>query len=174
MTPHGTIAGSVLDADGELLAHVQVQLLRSQYVKGRKLLATTNSASTNDLGEYLWAGLIPGKYYVYAEDLEGLPPASEAREEYVPAYYPAATTAAGAIPLDVAAGAQVRGVDMVLRKAPTVTAKGRDVVELSDTQGSPSVSFSAQIGHDNSAAGVWRFPPAKSTRPVNPSGVLLV
>ena len=103
-----------------------------------------------------------------------MPPASEAREEYVPAYYPAATTAAGAIPLEVAAGAQMRGVDMVLRKAPTVRTKGRVVVELSATQGSPSVNFSAQIGHDNSAAGVWRYHAAKSTRPVNPTGERLV
>src|SRR5437016_2703324 len=36
LTPHGVIAGRVLDADGEPLAGAQVQLLRSQYVNGKK------------------------------------------------------------------------------------------------------------------------------------------
>jgi 5-hydroxyisourate hydrolase-like protein (transthyretin family) len=166
LTPHGVIAGTVLDADGEPLAQVQVQLLRSQYVKGKKVLATTNTASTNDLGEYRWAGLTPGKYYVYAEDFRGLPPASESKEEYVPVYYPGVANAAGAIPVEVAPGANVRGVDLMLRKAPTATVKGRVVIDLPDAYGTPAVRFSLETGHDNSAAGSWHVPSAR----VNASG----
>lgn len=161
LTPHGVIAGTVLDADGEPLAHVQVQLLRAQYVRGKKILATTNTASTNDLGEYRWAGLTPGKYYVYAENFEELPPSSETKEEYVPVYYPGVANAAGAIPVEVAPGANIRGVDLMLRKASTAMVKGRVVVELPNARGIPDVRFYSQPGHDNSAVGTWHTPVAK-------------
>jgi hypothetical protein len=49
----------------------------------------------------------------------------------------------------------------VLRKAPTATVKGRVVIELPDAHGPLDVRFSAQTGHDNSAVGTWRTPPAK-------------
>lgn len=64
LPPHGVIAGRIFDMDGEPLASAQVQLLRPRYVHGKKVLTTTRNAFTNDLGEYRWAGLEPGKYYV--------------------------------------------------------------------------------------------------------------
>ena len=166
LSPHGVVSGRVLDADGEPLAGAQVQLLRSQYVNGKKTLSTTNTAYTNDLGEYRWAGLTPGKYWIYTENFEGLPPSFVAKEEYVPLYYPGATDAAGAVPFDVAAGAQVRAGDMILRKAPTATVTGRVVVQLPDARGIPSVRFYARVGHNNFAAGSFHSPMAK----VNPAG----
>jgi protocatechuate 3,4-dioxygenase beta subunit len=160
LVPHGVIAGRVLDTDGEPMARVQIQLLRSQYVNGKKLLTTTNTTYTNDLGEYRWPGLTPGKYYIYAENVEGLPPATVANEEYVPVYYPDATNTAEAIPVEVTAGLQVRPMDMVLRKAPTSTVKGRVVIELPDAHGIPSVRCFPKAGHNNSSAGSFRFPSA--------------
>ena len=161
LTPQGVITGRILDADGEALERVQVQLLRSQYVNGRKVLSTTDSGYTNDLGEYRYIGLPPGKYYIYAENFASAPPTSVAEEGYVPIYYPGARETAGAVPVDVAAGAQVRLADMMLRKARTATVKGRVVVEVPDTRGIPSVRLSPRVGHDNRAAGTFRSPSAK-------------
>jgi hypothetical protein len=161
LTPHGVIAGRVLDADGEPLAGAQIQLLRSQYVNGRKTLSTTNTVFTNDLGEYRYAGLTPGKYYVYAEDFAGAPPTSVSEEDYVPVYYPGARDTAGAVPVDVAAGAQVRTVDMILRKARTAIVKGRVVVELPDARGIPSVRLFPRVEHNSRAASTFRGPAAK-------------
>jgi hypothetical protein len=161
LTPQGVITGRILDADGEALERVQVQLLRSQYVNGRKVLSTTDSGYTNDLGEYRYIGLTPGKYYIYAENFASVPPTSVAEEDYVPVYYPGARGAAGAVSFDVVAGAQVRAADMMLRKVPTATVKGRVVVEAPDVRGIPSVSFSPPIEHNNRAAGSFRLHSAK-------------
>jgi 5-hydroxyisourate hydrolase-like protein (transthyretin family) len=161
LTPGGVIAGHVLDADGEPVATAQVQLLRSHYVNGKKVLSTTTTAQTNDLGEYRWSGLAPGKYYIYVDSLEGLPPASAAGEEYVPVYYPGATNIASSIPLDVTAGAQVRVMDIMLHKAPTAIVKGKVLIEVPDAHGTPEVMLEPQIGHDNSAATSHRVFPAK-------------
>lgn len=156
LTPQGVIAGRVLDREGEPMERVQVQLLRSRYVNGKKLLSATKTASTNDLGEYRFAGLTPGRYYIYAADLNGsAPPSSVVTEEYVPAYFPNATDSAGAMPLEVAAGTQVRA-DMVLRKERTVTVKGRVVVEVAGTSGAPAVRVSRWNGHDEATVSTWR------------------
>ena len=161
LTPGGVIAGRVVDADGEPLATAQVQLLRPHYVNGKKALSTTNTAQANDLGEYRWSGLAPGKYYIYVENLDSLPPASAAKEEYVPVYYPGDVSIAGSIPIDVTAGAQVRAMDMIMRKAPTATVKGRVLIEVPDAHGTPEVMLEPQIGHDNSAATSHRVFSAK-------------
>jgi len=161
LTPQGVITGRVLDADGEPLERVQVQLLRSQYVNGRKVLSTTHSGFTNDLGEYRYAGLTPGKYYIYAENFAGVPPTSVSEEDYVPVYYPSARDIAGAVPVDVAAGAQVRAVDMMLRKARTATVKGRVVVELPGARSIPSVRLFPRVEHNNRAASTSLSSPAK-------------
>ena len=120
-----------------------------------------NTAFTNDLGPNTVGRPPSGKCYIYAENFEGLPPASVAKEEYVPVYYPDATNVTAAIPLDVAAGTQVRAGDMILHKAPTATVKGRVAIELPDAHGTPSVSFFPKAGHNNSAAGSFRAPSAK-------------
>ena len=66
LTPQGVIAGRVLDEDGEPVANVDVQVLRQQYMQGRKQMARTGGATTNDLGEYRVFGLPPGRYFVSA------------------------------------------------------------------------------------------------------------
>ncbi len=151
LTPHGVIAGRVLDVDGEPSPFAQVQLLRSQYVKGKKVVSTMSTIHANDLGEYRLPGLAPGKYYIYAANSEGLPPTTLAAEEYVGVYYPGVTEIVGAIPFDVAAGAQLQAADLMLHKARTVIAKGRVVVELADASGIPSVRFFPRGGHEQSA-----------------------
>ena len=67
LTPHGVIAGRVLDEEGEPVSNANVQVLRQQYMQGRKELVRTGGGSTNDLGEYRVFGLPPGRYFVSAE-----------------------------------------------------------------------------------------------------------
>ena len=161
LTPYGVLTGRILDADGEAVVNAQVQFLRSQYVNGKKVLATTTTDSTNDLGEYRAYGLKPGKYNIYAQDLFGPPTLSGDKEQYVPVYYPGVSDLAGAFPIDVAGGAQLSAGDIMLRKAQTVTAKGKVVVELTETTGLPTVTFTRQIGHSTGAVGSFRTAPAK-------------
>ena len=143
LVPQCVITGRILDADGEPLAGAKVQLLRFRYRNGKKVLSTTNSAFTNDLGEYRWSGLTPGKYNIYAENFGEAPPSFVAAESYVPAYYPGVTDPAGAVALEVTAGTQMRAGDTVLPRARTATLKGRVAVNLSDAGGVPSVRLFA-------------------------------
>jgi protocatechuate 3,4-dioxygenase beta subunit len=161
LTPYGVLTGRILDADREAVVNAQVQFVRSQYVNGKKALAATTTASTNDLGEYRVFGLKPGKYYIYAQDFFGPPTLSGDKEQYVPVYYPGVSDLAGAVPIDVPAGAQASAGDMMLRKALTVTAKGKVVVELTETTGLPTVTFNRQIGHSTVAVGSFRTAHAK-------------
>jgi carboxypeptidase family protein len=170
LTPQGVVTGRILDVDGEPLANVQVQFLRSRYVNGRKGFAIAMPASTNDIGEYRLAGLAPGRYYIYAEYSGPLPPGSAPREEYVPVYYPGSTDVAGAAPLEVAAGSQVRAADLMVQKARTVTVKGRVAVDLPGAEGVPTVRFSSHVGHDISGASSFRVPAAQ----VNRSGEFVI
>lgn len=157
LTPHGVIAGHVLDADGEAVPRASVQILSSRYVNGKKMLSTVSLVSTNDLGEYRCAGLAPGKYYVYAQDDLERPRATSAmKEEYVPVYYPGATDSAGASPVLLTVGAQAAGIDMLLRRAPTSTVRGHVVMALAGVRGTPTVTFVPRVDHDTAAVGTHR------------------
>src|ERR1035437_6989626 len=155
LTPYGVLTGRIVDADGEAVPGAQVQLLRSKYVNGKKVLALEKGAYTNDLGEYRMAGLVPGRDYVYAQEFEGPPTVTGSKEQYVPVYYPGSTDVTGAAPVDVGAGAEARVGNLMLRKTSTVTVKGKVIVELTGTSGVPFVMFAPAIGHNNQGIGSY-------------------
>ena len=130
LTPHGVISGRVLDEDGDPAASMMVQLLKPSYTGGRKQLTTAGTGQTNDLGEYRIFGLAPGRYYVTAGSLIAaslsVDRSAEARpeEDYVATYYPGVTDPASATPVDVAAGVQIRGIDISIAKRRTVHITG--------------------------------------------------
>jgi len=67
MVQPATIAGRVLDADGEPLGHVLVIALDSQYRSGgRRILNVEQVMSTDERGEYRLHWLVPGPHYVAA------------------------------------------------------------------------------------------------------------
>jgi protocatechuate 3,4-dioxygenase beta subunit len=131
LTPHGVIAGRVLDEDGDPMAGMMVQLLKPGYSGGKKQLSTAGSGSTNDLGEYRIFGLAPGKYYVTAgAAISGslsVDRSAVARpeEDHVATYYPGVTDAASATPVDVAAGVVMHGIDIAVAKRRTVHIMGK-------------------------------------------------
>jgi protocatechuate 3,4-dioxygenase beta subunit len=165
LQPHAVISGRVLDADGEPLERAQVQLLQSRYMNGRKVLSTSATTHTNDLGDFRWSGLVAGRYYLYVASLESTPPGSISTEEYMPAYYPDTIDSASATPFDVGAGAHIRVPDLVLRKARTVTIRGRVAVEIGGATGPPAVRLSVRNGHDDSGAHSHRILPAAFLTP---------
>ena len=65
MTPTAVIAGHVFDR-GRPVRRVVVRALKQQYSEGRRLLAVTGYAETDDRGEYRISGLAPGFYLVGA------------------------------------------------------------------------------------------------------------
>jgi len=135
MTPHGVIAGRVVDEDGEAVAGVQVQAMQYRYPQGRKRLMIADNATTNDLGEYRLYGLAPGRYYVSAAPQRSYGPRAATQgpvEEHVTTWYPNTQDAAAASPVEVAAGSQLRGIDLSLAKRRTYRVRGK----VTDASGS--------------------------------------
>jgi protocatechuate 3,4-dioxygenase beta subunit len=136
LTPHGIIAGHMLDEDGGPLQGVQIQLLRMTYARGRKQLQQYNGSNSNDLGEYRISGIQPGKYYLCAiyrgrlnimmmdgNSMVTNGPALE-QEDYVPTFYPGVTDIAAALPMELKPGQQLQGINLKLTKVYTVSIKG--------------------------------------------------
>ena len=136
LTPHGVIAGHMLDEDGDPLQGVQIQLLRMTYNRGHKQLQQYNGSNSNDLGEYRISGIQPGKYYLCATyrgrmngimmdggfSVAGGPP--QQQEDYAPTFYPGVTDFAAAAPMDMKPGQQLQGINLKLTKIHTVSVKG--------------------------------------------------
>ncbi len=130
LTPHGIVAGRVLDEDGDPVPNVNIQMLRSAYMRGKKQWVPAGGSNTNDLGEYRVFGLAPGRYVASATYrpngfmLESVQGGGDS-EGYAPTYYPGASTPESATSIEVTAGAQLRGMDIRLAKTKTVHIRGR-------------------------------------------------
>jgi protocatechuate 3,4-dioxygenase beta subunit len=155
MTPQGVIAGKVLDADGDPVISAQIQAMRSAYSRGRKQLQPAGGTTTNDLGEFRIASLAPGRYYISAsdrrqpignQDRPGRP--GEVQEGSITTYYPNVAGASSAVPVDVAAGAEMRGIDIRLLRGKIFTVRGKAAVE-SAMPGSAVVTLSRKDDGSN-------------------------
>lgn len=138
MTPQGVVTGKVKFDDAEPAANVAVQLYRSYYDRGHHGYATAASARTDDRGEYRVHGLEPGTYYVAA--LYQAPPrppgaAEQTRTDalgnplpelsYAVTFFPQVQKMSDAVPVNVAAGDEVGGIDIFLTLVHTVHIRGR-------------------------------------------------
>jgi hypothetical protein len=136
LTPQGVISGRVLDEDGEPLDDVSVQPMVFKYQRGRRQLVPVAGEPTNDLGEFRLHNLGPGKYILGASrnqhnmiggqerivgSARGAPSADEG---YVTTYYPSAISPSNANEVEIAPGAQVRGINITLARTRTVRIKG--------------------------------------------------
>ena len=134
LTPQAVIMGRIRDDEGEPVANAQLALQSYRYISGRKQLMSSplgGGNTTNDLGEYRLFGVAPGKYYVsvtpmpvgqmFAVDRSA---SAGPEEDYVPSYYPGTVDPSAASQLDVPAGGQLSGIDLVLSKGRTVHVKG--------------------------------------------------
>jgi protocatechuate 3,4-dioxygenase beta subunit len=128
MTPHSVITGRVLDDEGEPVVGADVQVSTLGYSQGTKVLSRTGGATTNDLGEYRVFGLPAGKYYVSAAFRSNL--AAAGSEDFATTYYPRTTDPSAAVPLQVPAGAQMRGIDMALARVRTVAVRGKVACDI--------------------------------------------
>lgn len=143
MTPQSVLAGHVFDEDGDPVQSVNIEVWHYTYPRGRRQITQAQNGITNDLGEFRIASLSPGRYFVSATARRGALQAllqggrggraggrggrtsagggrggpEEVIEDYVTTYYPNLTEPANAVPLDLVAGSEVRGIDIRLLKA---------------------------------------------------------
>ena len=147
LTPQGIIAGRVLDDEGEPVSGLMVMPMHSAYVNGHKQLVPVMNGmptQTNDLGEYRLSGLAPGRYYVHstAHKLVDIQTGGEKAEDkepqeaLIPVFFPNAPDAASASQVEVGAGAEVRGIDLRLKKARAQNISGK----VLDAAGNPMKS----------------------------------
>ncbi len=159
LTATSTISGRVFDRYGEPVVNTNVQALKYRYANGQRVLATVQSARTNDLGEYRLYWLQPGKYIVSATPplgprvdgnfimlengaavsviaspvdvirLNGNAAASlgivPSNEVGLTVYYPGATDAGSAAPVDLKPGVHFAGVDFTIVPVRAVNVRGR-------------------------------------------------
>jgi protocatechuate 3,4-dioxygenase beta subunit len=147
MAPTSAISGHITDRDGEPVGHARVQAMELYYENGERRLYILQVVQTNDLGEYRFYWLPPGRYFVAAipDDILrqnvafSIPPPGEGghredqlspiimhriaqtgeviEETYVPMYYGDVTEAQRSTPIDVLPGTSVTGMNISLRNA---------------------------------------------------------
>ena len=117
------ITGRVVDEFGEPIEEVQVTAMRYQYAQGRRMMASSRPAMTNDIGEFRIYGLQPGQYVISATyramNFTFVGDSASAdrdrdRSGYAPTYYPGTANAADAQRLTVSAGQKISDVTIAL------------------------------------------------------------
>jgi hypothetical protein len=129
LAPLGAIAGHVRNEEGDPLENIAVSVLSYRYTSsGRQLspvpIRQAPGPITDDQGAYRVHGLPPGKYFIWAV-IAGQRPGIPPDERYASSYYPSATDDSGAAPLDLAAGQELRNIDIVLRRFHVASVRGR-------------------------------------------------
>jgi protocatechuate 3,4-dioxygenase beta subunit len=130
LTAQAVITGRVVDEDGEPLANVRVDALRSAYQNGRITYISNAGVSSNDKGEYRIFGVAPGRYYISAvySEPNHFGPAEirgDTDGDYAPIYYLSTPLLTDATAVQAVAGREIVGIDVRLtrQKLPHVFGK---------------------------------------------------
>lgn len=130
LTPQGMIFGKVADEDGEPLSNFSVTAFRWIFSNGKKVLQATAGQSSQADGSFVMGNLPVGRYIVTAQSENNSYRFDQAgsrkpMEAYFKTYFPNAADVASAAPIDVAAGAQVRGIEIRVRRGRVFEISGR-------------------------------------------------
>jgi protocatechuate 3,4-dioxygenase beta subunit len=134
MAPAALISGRVLDEDGEPPpANTVAMAFESSYQRGVRQWLPVGAAMTNDLGEFRIPSLAAGSYLVAAVNAQSVvttglsaqKPGDKPESAYVFTFFPSATDAANAVPVQLAAGGEAGGTVIRLRKVNTVRITGK-------------------------------------------------
>lgn len=143
MLPVATIAGTVLDEDGDPVERASAELMRRVYLSGKWRFMPAGSAESDADGKYRIQNVSPGKYYLRVRPpgvagfgaMLGLPALSaaqaerassaEAAQRYLTTYFPSGPDASTAQVLDVQPGTELAAMDFHLRKARVFHVKGK-------------------------------------------------
>jgi len=134
LLPVRTLSGTVTDAEGDPAPGVDVSLYLRRFDRGKPNYFHTETAFTNQHGEYQFGGVTPGQYYAMAQG-RSLPavrtrPVVTLGEKPLPEiaarqFYPRSSSLAGAAPILIAASHDITGIDFQLSSAPPVSVHGK-------------------------------------------------
>jgi len=135
LTPLSVISGRVVDSDGDPVARVDVAAVQYGYGAGTLEQQFRARAATDDRGQFRLSGLFKGPYYLrtYKDAsqtdwmIRGIP-ASRGGNAIIPlvtTYYPAALDADRAKTVEVPAGGEIAGVDIVVQRRASHSVGGR-------------------------------------------------
>lgn len=127
LVPLAVITGRVLDDDGDPVRGAQVEAMAYTYQAGKKQLNILEQNSANDKGEFRLFGLHPEAIYIRASSFSRgrFSPGMLATGSFTPTYFPNTTDAAHASPIELAAGAQLSGIDILLRREKHYSVRGK-------------------------------------------------
>ena len=166
LTPLGAVGGRVVNADGEPVQLVTVEV---QGIFGGQ------STTTDTKGQYRIGGLIPGKYRIKVRlNWQDSPPEirSDGSKEihYRSTYYPGVAESKAAARITVAPGSETSGIDIPLLTAPIVKVSGKvlDIptgakevsVEVAEVTGGSCCSWAGVDGSDGGFS-IWGLDPGK-------------
>jgi uncharacterized protein (DUF2141 family) len=161
LIPAGAITGRVLDADGEPMPSIAVEVERG------------GGATTDEKGQFRIGGLAPGKYRVKAAPENRLLP-PEIRTDgtveahYIATWYPNSQEAKSSMRVEVPAGVEMNAIDIHLLRAPIVRISGTVTglpagtanVEIEMRQAG-GVMWSMTAVKPDGTFQIWRLDPGK-------------
>ena len=142
LEPFGSVSGVVVDQDGDPLNGVPVHAWMQAFWRGKRRFFERGLANTNDRGRYCIYDLVAGNYFLMADGRQlqafriqleaaaGKQPAEPAK--FGARFYPGTDRISAALPLRVAAGKEIEGVDFHMSPVLAATLRGRVIppVEL--------------------------------------------
>lgn len=148
LSSQGVIAGRVTDADGDPMPGLEVWVLHFTHFRGQRQFSMVGvPAKTDDQGSFRIPGLSPGAYYVSADDTDSRvgspenavrPGRALNRAHNVTTYYPDSVDAAGATTLQIAAGSELRGIDIRMRQERVFSIRG---LTIDAATGKPAAAY---------------------------------
>lgn len=134
LTPQAVISGRVVDQDGDPYGKCGVSVFSYAWQHGKRQQQYREGGTVDDRGEFRFARLQAGKYYLSADPSQfrrqsgqtGTSPHHE-----VVTYYPATLNEEDAVPIVVTAGQQVSNIEIKLQKGTVYSVSGK-VIGLED------------------------------------------
>lgn len=138
LLPFGVITGRVLDEDGEPVRAAFVTAMTYAYGGGKRQLRNVQQVQANDKGEFRLFSLRPGSIYLSGATVN--PPRLDRFSGFSisrsnATYFPSTNDIAHATPIDIAAGAQLRGFDIRLRREASYSVRGKLPSEVKTQDG---------------------------------------
>jgi protocatechuate 3,4-dioxygenase beta subunit len=122
LNQQSVVSGRVLDEAGEPVEAARVTVLKLAYRDGERAWTDAGNGNTLDNGEFRIPRLEPGRYLVRAAIRA---PARQSEVVSTITFYPNATDQTAATPVDIAPGAEVRGIEIRTVRAKMFHVRGK-------------------------------------------------